>query len=82
LPSIVILSYQYWQQRYGASAAILGRRMLKGGSDGPLVVGVLAPGFELLLLPKLNEDRSPDVWYAARLTYKKAKESPPLPAGG
>jgi putative ABC transport system permease protein len=72
LPAIVILSYQYWQRRYGASTAILGRRMLKGGSDGPLVVGVLAPGFELLLPPKLNEDRSPDVWYAARLTYDTA----------
>ena len=27
LPAIVILSYQYWQQRYGGSAAILGRRL-------------------------------------------------------
>jgi putative ABC transport system permease protein len=72
LPSIVILSYKYWQQRYGGSAAVLGRRMLRGGSGGPLVVGVLAPGFELLLPPKLNEQRSPDVWYAARLTYDAA----------
>jgi hypothetical protein len=45
LPTIAILIYQYWQQRYGASTAILGRRMLRGGSGGPLVVGVLAPGF-------------------------------------
>src|SRR5262245_11657025 len=72
LPSIVILSYQYWQRRYGASTAILGQRMLRGGSGGPLVVGVLAPGFELLLPPKLNEERAPDVWYAARLTYDTA----------
>jgi putative ABC transport system permease protein len=72
LPTIVILSYQYWQQRYGASTAILGRRMLSGGSSGPLVVGVLAPGFELLLPPKLNQERTPDVWFAARLTYDTA----------
>jgi putative ABC transport system permease protein len=72
LPSIVILSYQYWQQRYGGNAAILGRRMLRGGSGGPLVVGVLAPGFELFLPPKLNAERTPDVWYAARLTYDAA----------
>src|SRR5262247_1330948 len=72
LPAIVILSYQYWQQRYGASTAILGQRMLRGGSGGPLVVGVLAPRFELLLPPKIDVDRSPDVWYAARLTYDTA----------
>ena len=72
LPTIVILSYQYWQRRYGGSAAILGRRMLSGGSGGPLVVGVLAPGFELLLPPKLSAERTPDIWFAARLTYDTA----------
>ncbi len=71
-PAIAILSYQYWQQRYGGSTAILGNRMSGAGSGGPLVVGVLAPGFELLLPPKLNEERSPDIWYAARLTYDAA----------
>src|SRR5262245_13215951 len=72
LPTIAILSYQYWQQRYGGSTAILGRGMLSGGSSGPVVVGVLAPGFELLLPPKLEEERLPDIWYAARLTYDPA----------
>src|SRR5215813_2002199 len=72
LPTIAILSYDYWQQRYGASTAILGQRMLRGGSGGPLVVGVLAPGFELLLPPRMNQERTPDIWYAARLTYDAA----------
>jgi putative ABC transport system permease protein len=72
LPTIAILSYSYWQRRYGGSTAILGNRMLRGGSDVPLVVGVLAPGFELLLPPRLNEERLPDIWYAARLTYDAA----------
>src|SRR5215510_12749383 len=72
LPTIAILSYSYWQQRYGGSTAILGKRMLRGGSGGPLVVGVLAPGFELLLPPRLNEERTPDIWFAARLTYDAA----------
>jgi predicted permease len=72
LPTIAILSYSYWQRRYGGSTAILGKRMLRGGSGGPLVVGVLAPGFELLLPPKLNDERTPDIWYAARLTYDAA----------
>jgi predicted permease len=72
LPTIAILSYSYWQQRYGGSTAILGQRMFSGGSSGPLVVGVLAPGFELLLPPKLDQERTPDIWYAARLTYDAA----------
>ena len=42
---------------------------MRGGTGGPLVVGVLAPEFELLLPPRLNEERTPDIWYAARLTY-------------
>ena len=72
LPTIAILSYQYWQQRYGGNTAILGQRMFSGGSSGPLVVGVLAPGLELLLPPKLDQERSPDIWYAARLAYDVA----------
>jgi putative ABC transport system permease protein len=72
LPTIAILSYSYWQQRYGGSTAILGKRILRGGSGGPLVVGVLAPGFELLLPPRLNEERTPDIWFAARLAYDAA----------
>jgi predicted permease len=72
LPTFAILSYSYWQQRYGGSTAILGKRMLGGGTGGPLIVGVLAPEFELLLPPRLNEERTPDIWYAARLTYDTA----------
>ncbi|HJZ79841.1 MAG TPA: ABC transporter permease [Pyrinomonadaceae bacterium] len=75
LPTIAILSYEYWQRRYGGNTAILGRGMLSGGSSGPQVVGVLAPGFELLLPPKLNAERLPDIWLAARLTYDTANRN-------
>src|SRR5262245_21197361 len=74
-PTIAILSYSYWQQRYGGSTTILGNRMLRGGSSVPLVVGVLAPEFELLLPPRLNEVRAPDIWSAARLTYDTANRN-------
>ncbi|HEY6403279.1 MAG TPA: ABC transporter permease, partial [Blastocatellia bacterium] len=69
LPTIAILSYDYWQRRYGGNTAILGKGMFSGGSGGPQIVGVLAPGFELLLPPKLNAERLPDVWYSARIGY-------------
>ncbi|HZS07619.1 MAG TPA: ABC transporter permease [Blastocatellia bacterium] len=75
LPTIAILSYEYWQRRYGGNTAILGRGMLNGGSSGPQVVGVLAPGFELLLPPRMNAERVPDVWFAARLGYDTANRN-------
>ncbi len=75
LPTIAILSYEYWQRRYGGNTAILGRGMLSGGSGGPQVVGVLPPGFELLLPPKLNAERLPDIWVAARLNYDTANRN-------
>lgn len=69
LPVMAIISYRYWHSRYGGDPSVLGRKLpnLQGG--GPIIVGVLAPGFELLLPPKLNEETSPDVWVAARLAY-------------
>src|SRR5215468_8317912 len=71
-PTIAILSYDYWQRRYGGNTAVLGKGMSSGGSGGPQIVGVLAPGFELLFPPKLQLDRLPDVWYAGRLSYDTA----------
>jgi predicted permease len=67
-PAITILSYEYWQRRYGGSTAILG----KTTPFGAQIVGVLAPGFELLLPPSLNMDRAPDMWFAARAPYDNA----------
>jgi predicted permease len=73
LSTAVILSYEYWQRRYGGSSAVLGQSISKGASSGPQIVGVLAPGFELLFPPKLNVERLPDVWFPARLTYDNAQ---------
>jgi putative ABC transport system permease protein len=64
-----ILSYEYWQRRYGGNPAVIGQRLGSGAEGGPEIVGVLAPGFELLFPPKADVDRSPDVWIATRLTY-------------
>jgi len=75
LPTIAILSHEYWQRRYGGNASILGKGMLSGGNGGPQIVGVLAPGFQLLLPPKLNAERLPDVWFAARLSYDTANRN-------
>ena len=65
--TVAVLSHDYWQRRYGGSAAVLGQG-LSGSGAGATIVGVLAPGFELLFPPKQNVERSPDVWVAARLS--------------
>jgi hypothetical protein len=54
LPTFAILSYEYWQRRYGGSTAILGHGMQDGGAGGPQIVGVLASRFELFFPPRYN----------------------------
>jgi putative ABC transport system permease protein len=75
LPTIAILSYGYWQRRYGGSTAILGHGMLSAGNAGPQIVGVLAPGFELLFPPSMDIESVPDVWVANRLAYDAANRN-------
>ena len=70
-----ILSYEYWQRRYGGNPAVIGQRLSSGAEGGPEIVGVLAPGFELLFPPKADVDRSPDVWIATRLTYNAGQRN-------
>ena len=62
--TVAILSFEYFTRRYGGNAAILGHEMLGSGRPGPKIVGVLAPGFELLL-----PGASPDIWVANNRGY-------------
>src|SRR5215475_15830865 len=53
LPIFAILSHEFWQSRFGGDRGILGRSIeLSGGRLQ--VIGVLAPGFELLFPPDIN----------------------------
>jgi predicted permease len=72
LPTIAILSYEYFQRRYGGDRSIIGRPLRTSGG-GPLIVGVLAPRFELLFPPGTNVEQRPDIWTAARLKYDNAQ---------
>src|SRR5689334_10709368 len=53
LPTSVLLSHAFWQRRYGGDPAVVGRTLDLGGNRA-LVVGVLAPGFEILFPPGTN----------------------------
>ena len=75
LPAIAILSYEYWQRRYGRNPGVLGHAMLTSAPNSPQIVGVLAPGFELLFQPGADVERVPDVWIAERLVYNNANRN-------
>src|SRR6185369_10503573 len=56
LPTMAILSNEYFQQRFDGDASIVGKPLPVSAAFGPppIVVGVLAPGFELLFPPVAN----------------------------
>ncbi|MBZ5591493.1 MAG: ABC transporter permease [Acidobacteriia bacterium] len=70
--AVAILSYEYWQRRYGANPAAMGLHMLGSGHPRPQMVGVLAPGFRLFLPGLFAAEPSPDVWIANNRGYDEA----------
>jgi putative ABC transport system permease protein len=73
LPVVAILSHEYWRRRYGADPNIIGQRI--AGGPRPQIVGVLAPGFELLFPPGTNVEQRPDIWIANRVAYNNANRN-------
>ncbi|HKO04473.1 MAG TPA: ABC transporter permease, partial [Candidatus Acidoferrales bacterium] len=71
-PPVAILSYEYWQRRFGGNPEVIGSVMKTAGGGGPLIVGVLEPGFGLLAPPNLALQRFPNVWQVARIAYDAA----------
>jgi predicted permease len=74
LPAMIILSHHYWQRRFGGSPDIIGKP-LPGGRPSNQIVGVLAPGFELLFPFDANMEQLPDFWVAARIAYDNANRN-------
>ncbi|HEU4772161.1 MAG TPA: ABC transporter permease, partial [Candidatus Udaeobacter sp.] len=77
LPTMVILSHEYFQQRFGGDRAVIGQTLPVSAAFGPppIIVGVLAPGFELLFPPKANQEQFPSVWIAGRIPYDVANRN-------
>jgi putative ABC transport system permease protein len=69
--SVVVLSHDFWQHRFGGNRGVIGRSV-KLGSGLFTVVGVAPPGFHGILL---DWAEPPSVW-APVYTYKEA--APPL----
>ena len=66
----VVISYEYWQRRFGGSTTVFGQRL--GGNQGPVIVGVVERGFGLEFPPSADIERKPDFWLALRLRYDNA----------
>jgi predicted permease len=77
LPTMAILSNEYFQQRFGGDRSIVGKPLPVSAAFGPppIIVGVLAPGFELLFPPKANIEQFPSVWLASRIPYDVANRN-------
>jgi len=76
-PEMVILSNQYFQQRFGGDRSAIGKLLPVSAAFGPAptIVGVLAPGFELLFPPQVNMEQFPSLWFAARIPYDAANRN-------
>jgi predicted permease len=69
LPVMAILGYEYFQQRYGGDTSVIGRTITTQGPLSPVVVGVLAPHFQLYFPPEAETEADPEIWLANRLNY-------------
>ena len=77
LPTMAILSNEYFQQRFGGDRSVIGKPLPVAAAFGPppIIVGVLAPGFELLFPPQANIEQFPSLWIAARIPYDVANRN-------
>ena len=75
LPAHAILSYEYFQRRYGGDPSVVGRSMSAAGPQAPtpIIVGVLQPHFQLYFPPETQILPAPDIWIANRLGYDAAQ---------
>ena len=76
-PTMAILSNEYFQRRFGGDRSVIGKSLPVSAAFGPAptIVGVLAPGFELLFPTKSNIEQFPSLWFAARIPYDTANRN-------
>src|SRR5262245_55283830 len=74
VPVSAIISHAFWQRKFGGDTAIVGKDVDLGNGKA-LIVGVLAPGFELLFPPRVNIEAAPEMWTAARINFDTANRN-------
>lgn len=75
LPVMAIISYEYFQQRFGGNSSVIGQALNQGKPFSPRIVGVLAPHFQIYFPASANLEAAPDIWVANRLGYDAAQRN-------
>lgn len=65
-PGAVMLSYDLWENRFGADREILGRTITLGGGPAE-VIGVMPAGFKLFVPPDSGLSADIDLWMTPRI---------------
>jgi putative ABC transport system permease protein len=74
LPTIAIISWEYFQRRFGGNPAILGQSPLNRGKPfSPQIIGVLAPRFQLYFPASSDILAAPEIYIANRMRYDNAQ---------
>jgi putative ABC transport system permease protein len=68
LPTIGIISYDFWQRAFGGDPSIVGKTITVGGPVQ--VVGIVSPRAELIFPVNMQVERHPDVWTALRVNFE------------
>ena len=64
-----ILSYQFWQARFGGNPNIVGKTIALGNGRVE-IVGVAEPSLEMLFTPRMNVEPRPALYTAARVDFE------------
>ena len=70
-PQTAILTHELWQRKFGGDPSVVGR-IIPFGNGRAQVVGVLEPGFQLLMPPRTGIDPQVDMVTALRLNFDTA----------
>src|SRR5581483_7931491 len=69
LPTMAIISYDFWQRAFGGDPSIIGKTIQVAG--GAQIVGVASPRAELIFPVSMLVERHPDVWTALRVNFEQ-----------
>jgi putative ABC transport system permease protein len=73
-PPIAIISHEFWQRFFGGDERVVGNTA-RLGNQTVEIIGVLAPGAELLYRPGTNMEQRPDVWTPMRIDFTQGNRN-------
>jgi predicted permease len=68
-PVAALITHELWQRKYGGDPSVVGR-IIPFANERAQIVGVLAPGFQMLMPPRTGIDPVVDMVTALRLNFE------------